>query len=480
MSLRLRLLIATALTMLFALTVVDVTTYVLVRDAQVNQVDDTLDRAQTPVRQLASSRDRRDWLAIPAIAPGLHVVILDAGSIEFQSDPTPAGRVADPIAEPASLEALDTIQTIRTVGGDELRARVDRLAGNHTLIVGQSLSDVRQTTSTLLGILVGASGIAIVVAMLLAWWLVTSGLTPLRRVQSSASSITDDDLDEHRVPGARPGTEVGELALSLNAMLDRLKSARAEREMTLRELTESEARMRRFVADASHELRTPIAATAAYAELFEHGARDRPEDLDRAMAGIRNETERMAELVDDLLLLARLDENPTLLDEEVDLTELVLAAIDGARTVDASRPITLHVTQVVSVHGDRARLRQVVDNLLANVRAHTPSGTTCDVHLTDVGNVVELSVSDTGPGVPVAALPASSTASTGSTTPEPGPPAGAASGSRSLQRSSVRWTARSTRTATNRVDSPSSCGSGTHRRTAGSVRTRSQLSVETH
>lgn len=405
MSLRLRLLIATALTMLSALTVVDVSTYVLVRNAQVGQVDAAIDRAHTPIEQLASSQNRRDWRAIPAVAPGFYVAILDDGAIEFISTPTEAGRDAQELASIGAIDTSIRTQTVRAVDGDKVRVRVDRLDDDYSLVVGQSLREVSETTSTLLTVLLGASAAAIVLAMLLAWWLVTTGLLPLRRVQARAAAITDHGLDDQRVPGASETTEVGQLAASLNKMLDRLHATSTEREQTLVELTASESRMRRFVADASHELRTPIAATAAYAELFEQGARDRPEDLDRAMSGIRNETGRMAELVDDLLTLARLDENRQPATDTVDLTEVVLTAIDAARTVDPGRTITPRISEVVSVVGDRLRLRQVVDNLLANVRAHTPADAACEVRLAATSDGVELVVSDNGPGVANEALP---------------------------------------------------------------------------
>ena len=226
-----------------------------------------------------------------------------------------------------------------------------------------------------------------------------AGLTPLRRVESSAAAITDSALADQRVPGADDHTEVGRLAGTLNAMLDRLQEASDEREHSLRSLRESETRMRRFVADASHELRTPVAATAAYAELFEHGARDRPADLERAMAGIRRETGRMGELVDDLLLLARLDEHRPLVTEEVDLTELVLTSIDAARALDPHRTWRPHINDVVTVIGDPLRLRQVIDNLLANVRAHTPATASCDVTLSDSDDTVVLTIADDGDGV---------------------------------------------------------------------------------
>ena len=163
--------------------------------------------------------------------------------------------------------------------------------------------------------------------------------------------------------------------------------------------------MRRFVADASHELRTPIAATAAYAELFEQGAKDHPDDLERAMKGIRHETGRMGELVDDLLLLARLDEHPTLTAQRVDFTEVVLTAVDAARTVEPDRPIRVRINDVVEVEGDPMRLRQVVDNLLANVRSHTPAASQCDVELAVQDGHALLTITDSGPGVNEQDLP---------------------------------------------------------------------------
>jgi two-component system OmpR family sensor kinase len=157
--------------------------------------------------------------------------------------------------------------------------------------------------------------------------------------------------------------------------------------------------MRRFVGDASHELRTPLAATAAYAELFERGARNHPDDLERAMTGIRSETARMTQLVDDLLLLAELDEHRPVSMAEVDLVEVAVEAVHAARTVAPDRQISVRVEEVVVVNGDSGRLRQVFDNLLANVRAHTPEGTACHVELRRDGNQAVLTVTDEGPGV---------------------------------------------------------------------------------
>jgi two-component system OmpR family sensor kinase len=156
--------------------------------------------------------------------------------------------------------------------------------------------------------------------------------------------------------------------------------------------------LRRFVADASHELRTPLAAVRAYAELFSRGAAARPEDLQRSMTGITREAERMTLLVDDLLLLARLDEGRPLEREPVDLAAVTREAVDAARVVEPQRPIELSV-EPATVTGDEARLRQVLDNLLANARAHTPAGTRVSVSLRPNDGRAELTVADHGPGL---------------------------------------------------------------------------------
>jgi two-component system OmpR family sensor kinase len=160
----------------------------------------------------------------------------------------------------------------------------------------------------------------------------------------------------------------------------------------------SERKLRRFVADASHELRTPLAAVRAYAELFDRGAATRPADLERSMQGISRESQRMSVLVDDLLLLARLDDGRPLERVPVELDEVVGEAVETAQAVDPERPIDLRAESAVVV-GDRVRLRQIVDNLLANVRAHTPPGSPVSVSLTRVDGTAEIAVSDAGPGL---------------------------------------------------------------------------------
>ena len=227
---------------------------------------------------------------------------------------------------------------------------------------------------------------------LLGLWLVRVGLRPLGRIEHTAAAIAGGDLSQ-RVENDDPRTEVGRLGGALNTMLGQIEEAFDER-------TASEQRLRRFVADASHELRTPLAAVRAYAELFDRGARERPDDLERAMTGIQRESRRMGLLVDDLLLLARLDQGRPLERKPVDLGDVARDAVEAARTLDPGRELDLDAPEPVEVEGDRERLRQVLDNLLANVRAHTPPGSAAAVRVSGNGNgtaVVE--VADTGPGL---------------------------------------------------------------------------------
>jgi two-component system, OmpR family, sensor kinase len=237
-----------------------------------------------------------------------------------------------------------------------------------------------------------------VAALLMGWWLVRVSFAPLRAVEATAEAIARGELAE-RVPGEEERTEVGRLARAINVMLARIERAFAQRDATEQELRASEGRMRQFVADASHELRTPLTAVSAYAELFEQGAATRADDLERVMHGIRTETARMGSLVEDLLLLARLDEGRPLEREDVELLGVAAEAVQTASTVGPQWPVRLVAPQPVEIVGDRMRIRQVLDNLLANVRTHCPEGTSTVVTVERDGLDAVVSVKDDGPGI---------------------------------------------------------------------------------
>jgi len=186
---------------------------------------------------------------------------------------------------------------------------------------------------------------------------------------------------------------MGRLSQSLNRMVGKLVDTINDREA-------GQAKLRRFVADASHELRTPLATVGGYTELYASGGAPPGPKLDRAMSRIHAENQRMARLVNDLLLLARLDEDTPDVWEPCDLTRLARDCVDDATATAPGNPIDLVAEESVVVRGDEARLRQVIANLINNTRQHTPPGTATEVSVSTQGNEAVVTVTDTGPGIP--------------------------------------------------------------------------------
>jgi two-component system OmpR family sensor kinase len=212
-----------------------------------------------------------------------------------------------------------------------------------------------------------------------------------------ADKITAGDLTE-RVSPADTRTEVGRLGAALNGMLARIEDFIAEREA-------GQEATRRFFADASHELRTPLASLRANAELYQQGALTRRSQVDEAMRRITLESQRMSGLVDDMLRLARLDQRPAQHNDLVDLTALVRASAERAQLADPVRAWRTRIAPGLVVTGDEELLRRAVDNLLANVRAHTPADAAAMITAACRDDVVVVEVSDDGPGVPAGQLP---------------------------------------------------------------------------
>ncbi|HEX7276223.1 MAG TPA: HAMP domain-containing sensor histidine kinase, partial [Acidimicrobiales bacterium] len=261
-----------------------------------------------------------------------------------------------------------------------------------TVAAGIPLTDVEEAVGAARDIVVVAGLLAVGLAGLIVWVMVRRSLRPIDQMIVSAERIAAGELSE-RAPVPQPASEVGHLGTALNVMLDRIEEAVDAK-------TASEARTRRFAADASHELRTPLTSIRGYAELYRQGARS-PQEVALAMSRIEHEAVRMGDLVGDLLLLARLDQGRPLEREPVDLTDLVLGAVAAAKAVEPDRTVQVDVgEQAVTVAGDPHRLRQVVDNLLANVRDHTGPETSVAVRLgTGPGGPATLVVSDDGPGM---------------------------------------------------------------------------------
>ncbi|MEV0157241.1 HAMP domain-containing sensor histidine kinase [Micromonospora sp. NPDC050686] len=413
-SLRRRLVVSVVLLLALVSVGIGGLTTVALRHFLIARVDDaiTLDngrRGELPP-WLRSDRDRQWPLGAQRAAeppPGLPVgsvaVRVSDGDTRARIR-TDSGGLADLSADAvAPLTALPPDGRPRTVDLGErgdYRAVARRAPDGDVVAVAYPLAEVQETVGWMLVAQAGVVTAGLLVAGSLGALIVRATLRPLSRVAATATRVTELPLDRGevalpvRVPDADPRTEVGQVGAALNRMLGHVAAALAARQA-------SETRVRQFVADASHELRTPLAAIRGYAEVARRG-RDRvPPDVALALRRVESASTRMTALVDDLLLLARLDAGRPLATEPVDLSALVVEAVADAHVAGPEHRWQLDLPdEVVDVPGDAARLHQVVANLLANARVHTPPGTTVTTRLAPVDGAVELSVADDGPGVP--------------------------------------------------------------------------------
>ncbi|MCU1411200.1 MAG: hypothetical protein JWR04_1907 [Rhodoglobus sp.] len=280
-------------------------------------------------------------------------------------------------------------------------------AEGDSLVIGLSLADVQATVWQLIALVAGIGLFGVAAAAVAGVLVVRAALRPLERVAATATRVSELPLDRGevalavRVPeaDADPSTEVGAVGSALNRMLGHVASALEARQA-------SENKVRTFVADASHELRTPLASIRGYAELTRRGNHELPEDVVHAIGRVESESVRMTALVEDLLLLARLDEHNPLETLDVDLGRLLVDAVSDARASGPDHTWALDVPDhPVLVRGDASKLHQVVANLLANARTHTPAGTTVTASLTASGTDTVIEVADTGPGIDPALVP---------------------------------------------------------------------------
>jgi two-component system OmpR family sensor kinase len=263
------------------------------------------------------------------------------------------------------------------------------------LISAAPLSDLNSTMRWLLIVSISAFGAALIVLVVAGRLVLRRGLRPLSDMAHTAHDIASHDLTDSsnlpvRADGKGGGPEVEELRTALNVMLDHIDSSLAAR-------TAAEQRLRRFIADASHELRTPLTSIRGYADLFRYAAANQPAEREAHLTKIREETERMSVLVDDLLLLARLDSETPLRLEEINLVDVASTAAQAFVAAYPDYPLDFEAPSRVIAHGDPMRLRQVLDNLLTNIARHTPLGTSVRLEVTASAVMI---VSDTGPGIP--------------------------------------------------------------------------------
>ena len=264
--------------------------------------------------------------------------------------------------------------------------------GMGSVIAANSLEEVDKTLSQLRFLFFFLGLIAILLTALVSRWIIAISLRPLDKVEETAEAIAAGDLSA-RLPAAKPDTEVGRLTTSLNMMLSRIEQSFSVK-------VESENKLRRFVADASHELRTPLTAIRGFAELHRQGAVSGEEKTKELISRIEGESIRMSSLVEDLLLLARLDQARELDLEPVDLNTLIVEVVASAKAAGPDHPIELNLPQEeLFVLGDSRRIHQVVANLLANARTHTPLGTKINVTARQTLAEVIIEVADNGPGL---------------------------------------------------------------------------------
>ncbi|MFF0136853.1 sensor histidine kinase [Streptomyces sp. NPDC005227] len=320
--------------------------------------------------------------------------------------PTPVKLGESQLAALASVVKDGKPHTVEIPGRGEYQARY-KSGGNGAFYVALPTNEVTNTLTTLIYVEISVTAAGLVAASLAGAAIVTLALRPLRKVAATATRVSELPLHTgevtlyERVPEseADPHTEVGQVGAALNRMLDHVHGALHARQ-------QSEMRVRQFVADASHELRTPLASIRGYAELTRRGREETGPDTRHALGRIESEAGRMTGLVEDLLLLARLDAGRPLQYEQTDLVPLVIDAVSDARAAGRDHYWRLDLPEEPAlVAADAARLQQVMVNLFANARTHTPPGTTVTARVHRHGPWLCVDVQDDGPGIPADLLP---------------------------------------------------------------------------
>jgi two-component system OmpR family sensor kinase len=418
MPLRTRLLLALIGVVVAGLVISDVVTYTLLQSYLQNRIDPQLASVSSFVE---TSKGLGPTLPQGVIPPGSALVpkvtsprgsngIVPDGTLGalITSDGRTKGRIVSfsfsnkklvPPRLPHPLPALNSSGTAvfdaKSSESDPISYRVlIRSVPGHReyAMAAIPLTEVTITLDDLRLIMLLVSAGVLAGLGAVSWWILRRGFRPLEDIATTAGAIAQGDLGR-RIAQSDSRTEVGRLGLALNAMLGDIEAAMAER-------ARAEARLRRFLADASHELRTPLTSIRGYAEMFDRGASERPADLATSMYHIRHEADRMNALVEELLLLARLDQERPLRLEIIDVAHVVRTAVSAAQAGSKNCPVVLDIIQTVEMRCDCERLRQVLDNLLANALNHSPPEAAVNVRVCRMdGGRVRIEVADHGPGV---------------------------------------------------------------------------------
>ncbi|SLK08592.1 two-component system, OmpR family, sensor kinase [Arthrobacter sp. P2b] len=389
--------------LIVALTVTGAGTLALLHSFLQGQVDDKLNAA------VRLAEEQGSFTQLQAPSPR---VPTDYSLTLFVPDeePFPLSRDTDGGGPDISSMSVEQAQLrgglpyqVRGTDGENWRVVAVRVLANNrpaVVVIGLPLQSVDDVLKHATLVVIGVGLLTLLLASLIASWTVSRSFRPLARVEKTAAAIAAGDLSR-RVEVENPATELGRLSSSLNAMLAHIETAFAAR-------TASEARMRRFAADASHELRTPLVTIRGFSELYRHGALTTDEDVATAMGRIESEAKRMGSMVEDLLLLARLDEQRPLQQKPVDLQLVAHDAVVDTKAGARSRVISLTgldggTATPAPVLGDEAKLRQVVGNLVGNALRYTPEGSPIELAVGvrtvdgEARSIIE--VRDHGPGI---------------------------------------------------------------------------------
>ena len=433
LTLRQRLVVSIVALVVLLTILIGTISVIALRVSLVDQLDDELrgatDRAVAFAGGSSAGRPSltpdQDDLSGARQAPGTFTAVVVDGLVAEAYTISTSGQIEDPMTsanaatlsavagqgEPMTVDLGDGLGSYRvesvpaSIGpvGDPSSARAGYL------VVGLPMSSVDRTVTVMVVSIAAVTLIGLAVAIAIAYAVVRSALRPLERMSDTALRVAELPLDRGEVAlaervdddDADTRTEVGRVGASLNRMLGHVAGALEARQR-------SENKVRQFVADASHELRTPLASVRGYAELTRRMGSDLPDDVVYAMGRIESEALRMTSLVEDLLLLARLDEGRDLVTGDVDLTRVVFDAVNDAHVAGPTHDVDVYAPdEPVTVPGDAMRLHQIVANLLTNARTHTPDGTHVHVSLAvDAGaGQAVVQVSDDGPGIDPTVLP---------------------------------------------------------------------------
>ena len=414
-SLRNRLILATLSLAAVAIMASDAAAYTALRSFLVNQVDTQLnsiaggsllrlDRAgiETITTQTTDDQTTSPYTVLKplrGVPTATTVTVLDTkGKI--------LGELGGDLADVTSTDLFNgfSVADVTKYGGKpftfisnknqpDTRAIAKLLpSGLGVVVVSVSLDSVDRTLGELGLLFLLISFLVLILIGIVSRWIINLSLKPLSQVEATAEAIAAGDLSA-RLPDVNPDTEVGRLTTSLNRMLSRIEESFAIR-------IASESKLRRFVADASHELRTPLTAIRGFAELHRQGAVQGEVKTKELISRIEKESIRMGALVEDLLLLARLDQSRELAKDPVDLNQLISEVVASAEAAGPQHPISIHLpSDDAYVLGDNLRIHQAVANLLANARTHTPAGTKISVTVNQDENETTVEVSDNGPGL---------------------------------------------------------------------------------